>query len=190
MRVRADARIKRDFRIVLESDLPDGNETSSILPSITGIPANDAGADGMMESGPISAILRSRTEGTLPDRIKTSSVLPSDLIISAVYRSADGRTESAPNFFRSWCRGIFQSCRGGIATWGRTNPPSATVSATRISAIHAGWGRMAEFTSIFSRSCMPGAVAAGRGTDKSAATSYLISFRLVARRSGMGPLFV
>lgn len=77
---------------------PDGTKHPPILPSITGIPANDAGSDGMMESASLSANTSQPDGKALPDRIQTCSVLPSDLIISAIYAGADGRTESAPKF--------------------------------------------------------------------------------------------
>ena len=138
------------FRFLEAFIQPDGTNHPPITSSITGIPANDAGSDGMMESGTISANTSQPDRKALPDGIKTRSALPSDLIISTIYAAADGRTESATNFL-NWSSVFQTACRCRIATRGRTNLPPATASTTRISAIHEGLGRMAEFGSIFNR---------------------------------------
>ena len=88
----------RALRFPVAFTPPDGTNHPPITRSITGIPANDAGSDGMMESASLSANTSQPDGKALPDRIKTCSVLPSDLIISAIHAAADGRTESASKF--------------------------------------------------------------------------------------------
>ena len=85
---------------------------------------------------------------------KTHSLIRSLTGISAIGAQYERMRESAVIFRNQ--RSAFQTaCRDRIATQGRTNLPPATASATRISAIDKGWGRMAEFQRNFTQASHP-----------------------------------
>ena len=113
----------------------DGINPSSITASITGIPAKDAGSDGMMESGANSLSCDSVLQTGCRDRIATQ-----------------GRTNLPP--------ATASATRISAIDRGPRRAPLLCVAGW----LDAGWGRMAEFRRNFRRASQPDGKTAPDGT--------------------------
>jgi hypothetical protein len=111
----------------------DGINPLSITRSITGIPANNAGSDGMMESEAIWGNTSQPGRISSPGRNQSPSVLPSDLIFSAIYAGSDRSSElsaiskrkSLEDGSTEWSRLVAEHKSDGNRSWlpaGSTEP--------------------------------------------------------------------